>query len=128
MQIDTTKKTMESNKEKELATVKTAMTVLGYVISAIFIVLGLPLVLELIEPNSAYGVRTAQALSDENTWYHLNSIGGWGMIVSGLLSFLTIRTLKNNENLESVKSIVVISCIPALFPIVILGCTYLFMM
>ncbi|WP_306106795.1 SdpI family protein [Pseudoalteromonas tunicata] len=119
---------MESNKEKELATVKTAMTVLGYVISAIFIVLGLPLVLELIEPNSAYGVRTAQALSDENTWYHLNSIGGWGMIVSGLLSFLTIRTLKNNENLESVKSIVVISCIPALFPIVILGCTYLFMM
>ena len=119
---------MESNKEKELATVKTAMTVLGYVISAIFIVLGLPLVLEVIEPNSAYGVRTAQALSDEHAWYHLNSIGGWGMIVSGLISFITIRTLKNNENLELVKSIVAISCAPALFPIVILGCTYLFMM
>lgn len=119
---------MESNKEKELATVKTAMTVLGYVISAIFIVLGLPLVLEVIEPNSVYGVRTAQALSDENTWYQVNSIGGWGMIVSGLLSFLTIKTLKNNENLELVKSIVAISCIPALFPIVILGCTYLLMM
>jgi hypothetical protein len=119
---------MESNKEKELATVKTAMTVLGYVISAIFIVLGLPLVLEVIEPNSAYGVRTAQALSDENTWYQVNSIGGWGMIVSGLLSFLTIKTLKNNENLELVKSIVAISCIPALLPIVILGCTYLLMM
>lgn len=119
---------MELNKEKELAIAKTAVTVLGYVVSVIFIVLGLPLVFELIGPNSTYGVRTAQALSDENSWYQLNSIGGWGMIVSGLLSFITIRTLKNNENLELVKSIFAISCAPALFPIVILGCTYLFLM
>lgn len=119
---------MESSKEKELATVKNAMTVLGYIISIIFIVLGLPLVFEVIEPNSSFGVRTAQALSDENSWYHLNSIGGWGMIVSGFLSFLTVRTLKNNEKLELVKSIVAISCVPAVLPIVILGCTFLYMM
>lgn len=119
---------MESNKEKELATVKTAMTILGYVISMIFIMLGLPLVFEMIEPNSGYGVRTIQAMSNENAWYHLNSIGGWGMVVSGVLSFLAIRILKNDECLELVKAIVAISCVPALFPIVILGCTYLFLM
>lgn len=50
---------MELNKEKELAIAKTAVTVLGYVVSVIFIVLGLPLVFELIGPNSTYGVRTA---------------------------------------------------------------------
>lgn len=120
--------TMESNKEKELTSVKTAMTVLGYVISVILIVLGLPLVLEMIEPNSAYGVRTAQALADESAWYHLNSIGGWGMIFSGILSFFAIRTLKNNEHIDLVKAIVAISFVPALFPVVILGLTYLFMM
>jgi|GEM_PF-4217096 len=119
---------MGSNKEKELASVKTAMAVLGYVISVILIVLGLPLVLGMIEPNSAYGVRTAQALSDENVWYHLNSIGGWGMIVSGVLSFFTICMLKNNENMDLVKAIVAISVVPALFPVVILGLTYLYMM
>ena len=104
------------------------MTVLGYVISVILIVLGLPLVLEMIEPNSAYGVRTAQALSDESAWYHHNSIGGWGMIFSGVLSFFAIRTLKNNEHMDLVKAIVAISFVPALFPVVILGLTYLFMM
>ncbi|MEH6597377.1 MAG: SdpI family protein [Colwellia polaris] len=119
---------MESNKEKELTSVKTAMTVLGYVISVIFIILGLPLVLEMIEPNSAYGVRTAQALSGESAWYRLNFIGGCGMIISGALSFFAIRMLKSNENMDLVKAIVVISFVPALFPVVILGVTYLFMM
>lgn len=116
---------MESNKEKELAVAKTAVTALGYVVSVIFIFLGLPLVFELIEPNSTYGVRTIKTLSDVNAWYHINKIGGWGMIASGLLSFLTIRKLNSNQNIESIKAITAIGCVPALFPIVILGFLYL---
>ena len=119
---------MAPNKDQELVTAKNAVTMIGYVISFVLIVLGLPLVFEIIGPNSAYGVRTAQALSDENAWYNLNSIGGWGMVISGSLSFFSIRALKKNKNLDLVKSVVVISLVPALYPIVILGFTYLFML
>lgn len=111
---------MELDKQKELAVVNSVMTILGYVISVILIVLGGPLVLDMIEPNSVYGVRTAEALSDENVWYHLNYIGGWGMIASGMLSCITIYRLNGNKNLNPVTTIIAISCVPALFPAVIL--------
>ena len=97
------------------------MTVIGYCVSALFIILGLPLVFEAVAPNSLYGVRTAAALSDENSWYHINSIGGWGVVVSGVLSIMTIRRLKNNENLGVLPAIIAICWVPFLYTTVILG-------
>lgn len=118
---------MDKNKEEELAVVKTAMTILGYFISILILVLGVPLILEIVEPNTLYGVRTDQTLSDENSWYHLNSLAGWGMLASGILSCLALRFFKNRDDVDMTKAIISISFIPVIFPVFILGALYVAM-
>lgn len=119
---------MEANKEKELAMVMSAVTILGYCVSALILVLGVPLVLGMVEPNSTYGFRTAQTLADESVWYQLNTIAGWGMIAAGACSGLFIRVCSQYKNLNKVQSITAIGLAPGLFPAVIIGLLYLFLM
>ena len=50
----------------------------------LFIILGIPLVLNKIGPNSFYGFRTAKSLSDPKTWYAVNHIGGIDVCIAGV--------------------------------------------
>jgi hypothetical protein len=51
--------------------------------SALFLVLGLPLVLGLVPPNPVYGLRTRRTLADPASWYRANRRGGLAMIAAG---------------------------------------------
>lgn len=119
---------MEANKEKELPMVLSAVTMLGYFVSTIIFVLGIPLVLGMVEPNSIYGFRTAQTLADESVWYQLNTIAGWGMIAAGVCSGLFIRVVSQVQILNMVHRITTIGLAPGLFPAAILGMLYLLML
>ena len=119
---------MEAKKEKELAMVLSALTMLGYFVSAVVFVLGVPLVLGMVEPNSTYGFRTTQTLAYESVWYQLNTIAGWGMIAAGVCSGLFIRVVSQYQQLHMVQRITAIGVAPGLFPAVILGLLYLLLM
>jgi len=59
-----------------------------YVIPLLFVVLGIPLVLDLVPPNIYYGFRTTKTLSSPDIWYKINHLLGWGLIVAGITSAL----------------------------------------
>ena len=59
---------------------------IGYVLPVIILVAGAPLALNMIAPNNTYGVRTAKTYQSTETWYAVNSLGGWAMVASGVLS------------------------------------------
>ena len=54
----------------------------------LFALLGIPLILEWIGPNRAYGFRTEKTLSDPSIWYAANRASGWGMSIAGVLILL----------------------------------------
>jgi uncharacterized membrane protein len=66
-----------------------------WVISAVFVVLGIPLAMRMVPPNGWYGIRTAKTLSNPEIWYRVNALGGKGAIVAGILSFLILLALNS---------------------------------
>ena len=61
--------------------------------SLLISLLAMPLVLGLIPRNRWYGIRTAQTLSDEATWYRCNRFGGWTLLLSGMIYFVVARMI-----------------------------------
>ncbi len=60
--------------------------ILLYLIPALMIVVGIPLILRLIPPNPLYGFRTEKAFSSPDIWYRLNRATGLVLVLSGLLA------------------------------------------
>ena len=58
-----------------------------FIPSLLISVLAIPLVFGLLPRNHWYGIRTAQTLSDENTWYRSNRFGGCAFQISGVIYF-----------------------------------------
>jgi uncharacterized membrane protein len=62
-----------------------------FVPSLLISIVAIPLVLGLIPRNRWYGIRTAQTLSDERTWYRSNRFVGWAFLFSGIIYFAIAR-------------------------------------
>ena len=48
--------------------------------------LSIPLVLDKVPPNRAYGFRTPKTLSSQGVWYPANRAAGWFMLAAGVIS------------------------------------------
>ena len=99
---------------------------MSYFISFLVTVIGLPLALKFVEPNSWYGVRTAKTMQDQDIWYAVNFSAGLGLVLSGLICCGLIYLVQNHLNLETKNTIVLISMIPVIVPITVLGGIFAF--
>ena len=54
-------------------------------IGAVFIVLGIPLLLEKVKPNWFYGFRTPTTINKKNLWYNVNKQVGRDFIIAGII-------------------------------------------
>lgn len=60
--------------------------ILGWIITGVvFIALSVPLILRKIPPNSWYGFRTHQTLSNDNIWYSVNHMAGMDFMIVGFI-------------------------------------------
>lgn len=50
----------------------------------VYIVLGLPLLLGRVRPNTWYGARTMKTLSNDTIWYAVNRVCGRDLIAGGV--------------------------------------------
>jgi|SRR5262245_18957536 len=55
----------------------------------IFIIIGIPFILETIPPNRWSGFRVGKTLSDERIWYAANRVMGYDLVIAGTVIFLT---------------------------------------
>jgi len=55
----------------------------------VFIIIGIPTMLEKIPPNRWYGFRVSKTLSDERIWYAANRVMGIDMMLAGLAIVIT---------------------------------------
>ena len=68
---------------------------MSFLVSGVFVVLGIPLALRMVPPNRWYGVRTAETLSNSDVWYSVNALGGKAIVVAGILSLLILLALNH---------------------------------
>ena len=62
------------------------LTILVFVfIGVVFIVLGIPLLLEKVKPNWFYGFRTPTILKNKDLWYKVNKQVGREFIIAGII-------------------------------------------
>ncbi len=54
--------------------------------SAIIALLNLPLMLNLVPPNSFYGFRTRQTLANREVWFRANRFAGWALFIASVTS------------------------------------------
>jgi uncharacterized membrane protein len=54
------------------------------------VVINLPLIMGLIEPNSTYGFRTSATLANREIWFEANRFMGWACCIAGVFSALAI--------------------------------------
>ena len=50
---------------------------IGFVVPLVVLVLSMPMILDRVPPNSAYGFRTPKTLSSPEVWYPANRAAGW---------------------------------------------------
>lgn len=46
----------------------------------------IPLVLGKVRPNRLYGIRFEKSFSSEESWYRINRVGGWALIIWGVVT------------------------------------------
>ena len=63
------------------------------VCDALFVILGIPLILRKVPRNVVYGFRTCRTLSDDFVWYEANAYFGRGLVVSSLISATAVLML-----------------------------------
>ncbi len=62
------------------------LTLTSYVVSIVYIIVGVPLALNWIKPNAWYGIRIHRAYQSLDAWYLINGVGGKAFILAGLIS------------------------------------------
>ncbi|MBL4630852.1 MAG: SdpI family protein [Paraglaciecola sp.] len=63
----------------------------GYFVSLGFVVIGLPLALNLVEPNGWYGIRISTTSQSAEAWYDINCIAGWTIVIVGIFVTISIH-------------------------------------
>ena len=69
------------------------MNIIPFFMCILFIALGYPLANKMVSPNSWYGLRTPTTLSNPETWYAANVLGGKAMMVAGGISFIVVSLM-----------------------------------
>jgi hypothetical protein len=70
-----------------------------------FMLVGIPLALNLVPSNPVYGIRVAASLASEHNWTFMNITGGITLILTGLvLTSLGLISLKHVGPLSTKKS------------------------
>lgn len=59
---------------------------IGYVVPLLILALSIPMILDRVPPNGAYGFRTPKTLESEKVWYPANRAAGWFMLAAAVLS------------------------------------------
>jgi len=59
------------------------------IISAVAIVLSLPLILRLVKMNGVYGIRIPESFRSEERWFQINRFGGVLLLVWGVAVGIT---------------------------------------
>ena len=59
---------------------------IGYVVPFLILALSIPMILDKVPPNGAYGFRTPKTLESEEVWYPANRAAGWFMLAAAVLS------------------------------------------
>ena len=59
---------------------------IGYVVPLLVLVLSIPMILDKVTSNGAYGFRTPKTLSSEDVWYPANRAAGWFMLAAAVVS------------------------------------------
>ena len=62
--------------------------IIFYALYTFIFVFSIPLILKKVKRNEFYGIRTSKALSDEESWYKYNRIGGWILAVGSFIALL----------------------------------------
>ena len=65
-----------------------------FIIPAIIIfILSIPLILNLIPPQTWIGIRTSKTLSDDVVWYRVNCFAGWALLISSTIYIVVAGTV-----------------------------------
>ena len=91
-----------------------------FLASAVFVVLGIPLAMRKVGPNGWYGVRTEETLSNTESWYRVNALGGKAFIAAGIVSFLILLALDHYWTSDPAMKRVVGIAMVLTVPIVVL--------
>ena len=59
---------------------------IAYVVPLLILALSIPMILDRVPPNGAYGFRTPKTLESEEVWYPANRAAGWFMLAAAVLS------------------------------------------
>lgn len=90
-------------------------------IGLMYIILGVPLVLDKIKRNSFYGFRTEKTLSDDKYWFPVNKVTGKWFVAAGIAIVLAsyfVAHLNLSEESQAglmVIVLVVTTCFPVVF-------------
>jgi peptidoglycan/LPS O-acetylase OafA/YrhL len=63
------------------------VSALTFLLPALFVFVGIPLMLDWIPPNRFYGFRTSATLASPQLWYPVNRSTGWALLIAGVLGF-----------------------------------------
>ena len=61
-----------------------------FLLPAMLILLGIPLILRIVPPNYIYGFRIPKTLSDDGVWYAANYVAGWDLVLAGVAQFVVL--------------------------------------
>lgn len=86
---------------------KIILKLLSYFLPSAYILLGFPLAVKLIGPNSTYGFRTAKTLESASVWYSVNFIGGLSMIIAGVVSIALITSLYKRPHASPLTKLII---------------------
>jgi uncharacterized membrane protein len=76
----------------------------------LFVLIGLPLALQLVPPNNSYGIRISSTLVSDGAWYRANFWAGIFAITFGLFAMLvTIAVDRSTSVSPSAKSQIVLA-------------------
>src|SRR3954464_8938609 len=65
-------------------------TVVLLLLCALTAIAGVPLILKLIPPNPAYGLRTERTLARGEIWYEVNWFVGWALVAAAAVTALAL--------------------------------------
>ncbi|MGE0884455.1 MAG: SdpI family protein [Blastocatellales bacterium] len=71
----------------------------------VFMLIGIPTILQLVPPNSYWGFRTAKTFSDKRIWYAANRVMGIDLFLAGLVIVIgvmvTAKRIRRNPRLAN---------------------------
>jgi uncharacterized membrane protein len=88
----------------------------------LFVVIGMPLALQLVPPNDLYGIRIPSTLASDGSWYRANFWAGIFAIAFGLMAMLVTFAVDRSTSVRpSAKSKIVLAATVSVAVLMILA-------